>query len=201
MVDPAPAAMPAATNVAAPPPVTEAADAAPPLRLHIGGVEAKAGWRILNVQPGPDVDYEGDVADLLPTFADDSVAEIYASHIVEHLGYDKALPETLAQFARVLQPGGRCYIAVPDMANLCRVFTHPKADLNTRIHVMRILYGGRTDPYDVHVAGFDQEILGFFLGKAGFKRMERVEDFGLFEDASRVRIGNVPVSLNIVASL
>lgn len=182
--------MPAATNVV---------DAPSPLRLHIGGVEAKAGWSILNVQSGPYVDFEGDVRDVLPTFADDSVADIYASHIIEHLGYDAALPETLRQFARVLRPGGRCYIAVPDMANLCRVFAHPKADLNTRIHVMRILYGGRTDPYDVHVAGFDHEILGSFLGNAGFKRMERVKDFGLFEDASRVQIGNVPVSLNVIA--
>ena len=57
--------------------------------------------------------------------------------------------------------------------------------LNLKIQTMRVMFGGRTDPYDVHVAGFDEAILGFYLGQSGFKRMHRVKGFGLFEDASR----------------
>ena len=34
-----------------------AADAADPLRLHIGGETAKDGWKILNIQPGAHVDF------------------------------------------------------------------------------------------------------------------------------------------------
>ena len=188
-------------TLAAPAPAEPAAtaDNAEPLRLHIGGVEPKAGWRIVNVQPGDHVDYLGDVRLVVRDFADDTVDEIYASHVLEHLGYDAALPETLAQFARILKPGGRCHIGVPDLGNLCKLFAHPKADLKTRIHLMRIMYGGRTDPYDVHFTGFDQEILGYFLGQAGFKRMERVKQFGLFNDASNVEVSGVPVSLNVTA--
>ena len=40
-----------------------------PLRLHIGGVEPKAGWKILNAAAGPHVDFHGDVS-LLRSFAD-----------------------------------------------------------------------------------------------------------------------------------
>ncbi len=188
--------MQTATTAAA----TIAAAIAPdPLRLHIGGEAPKAGWRIVNVQDGPNVDYLGDVTEIASQFADASVDAIYASHILEHLGYDKALPETLSQLARILKPDGKFYIAVPDLGVLSRLFAHPKADLSMRFHLMRIIFGGRTDPYDVHVAGFDQEILGMFLSRAGFKRMERVKAFGLFDDASTVEVAGNCISLNVIA--
>ena len=182
-------------------PMPEAPDALDPgpLRLHIGGETPKPGWRIANVQPGPHVDFVGDIVDIAVDFADDSVDAIYASHILEHLGYDQALPDTLKQLCRILKPGGEFYIAVPDMNALCQLFLHPKADLNMRIHVMRILYGGRTDAHDIHYSGFDQEILGFFLAGAGFSKMRRVKSFGLFDDMSAVEVAGVPVSLNVVA--
>lgn len=174
--------------------------AAAPRRLHIGGEERRDGWEIVNVQPGPHVDHLGDVQEVAQSFPDASVDELYASHILEHLGYDKALPETLKHLARILKPDGKFYIAVPDLMALSKLFAHPQMDMQNRIKVMRIMYGGRTDPYDVHIAGFDQEILGCFLGQAGFKHMNRVKEFGLFEDASRVAVAGVPISLNVIAT-
>lgn len=171
-----------------------------PRRLHIGGEAPRDGWEIVNVQAGAHVDHLGDVLEVAKRFDDASVDELYASHILEHLGYDKALPETLKQLARILKPGGKFYIAVPDLMALSKLFSHPQLDVHARIKVMRIMFGGRTDPYDVHVAGFDQEILGVFLGQAGFKHMKRVKGFGLFDDASQVRVAGVPISLNVIAN-
>lgn len=74
------------------------------MRLHIGGTEVKAGWKILNVQPGPGVDYIGDCSDL-SQIADGSVDEIYASHVLEHLGYVEKLPRAHTEFHRVLKKG------------------------------------------------------------------------------------------------
>ena len=68
-----------------------------PRRLHIGGQVPHADWKILDVQPGPHVDYVGDCRDL-SAFGDNSLLEIYASHVIEHLGYAKELP--LAQGVR-----------------------------------------------------------------------------------------------------
>ena len=48
------------------------------LRLHIGGRTPRAGWKILDVNPGPHVDFVGNCRDL-SRFADGSVAEVYAS--------------------------------------------------------------------------------------------------------------------------
>ena len=34
------------------------------MKLHIGGETPKPGWKILNIQPKPHVDYIGDISDL-----------------------------------------------------------------------------------------------------------------------------------------
>ena len=34
------------------------------VRLHLGGVQAKDGWKILNILPGPAVDIIGSCTDL-----------------------------------------------------------------------------------------------------------------------------------------
>jgi hypothetical protein len=47
--------------------------------------------------------------------------------------------------------------------------------------------------------GFTQDLLAAFLHGAGFDQVERVEDFGLFDDTSRSTIGPIAISLNIQA--
>ena len=83
-----------------------------PLRLHIGGKEPSPEWKIFNIQPGPNVDFVGNCIDL-GQFADGSVASIYASHVLEHLGYKKELPTALREFHRVLVPGGSLMVSEP----------------------------------------------------------------------------------------
>ena len=54
------------------------------MKLHIGGKEIKEGWSILNIQKNDGVDFIGDISDL-SQFEDNSIDEIYASHVVEHI--------------------------------------------------------------------------------------------------------------------
>ena len=168
------------------------------LRLHVGGQQMMPGWKILNVQAGPGVDYVGDCSDL-SQFADGSVEEIYASHVLEHLGYVEKLPRALAEFRRVLKPGGVAKISVPDFEVLCRMFVDSRASAEQRMHVMRMAFGGQIDPDDFHHVGLSFEILGDFLRRAGFSRVERVGEFGLFEDTSTLKVNGVPISLNVIA--
>lgn len=172
--------------------------AAEGLRLHIGGEVPRDGWKILNVQPGDHVDYVADGADL-SLFEAGTVAEIYASHVLEHLGYLEALPGALAEFRRALRPRGRLRISVPDLETLCRLFLHPDLDMEGRFHIMRMIFGGQTDPHDFHKVGLTYGFLEDYLRVAGFREIERVADFGLFDDTSTLRLGGVPISLNVQA--
>ncbi|MDP2412010.1 MAG: methyltransferase domain-containing protein [Pseudolabrys sp.] len=168
------------------------------IRLHIGGRERRDGWMILDALPGPAVDRVGNCTDLsfLP---DASCAEVYASHVLEHLGYDSELPKTLAGIYRVLKPGGRLRAAVPDLEILCRLFLEPSLDGNGRFHVMRMMFGGRTTPYDAHYVGLNFEFFQAFLQETGFREVKRVKEFGLFQDTSTLLFGDVPISLNVEA--
>ena len=53
------------------------------MKLHIGGKEVKEGWKILNIIKNDGVDFVGSISDL-SQFADNSIEEIYASHVLEH---------------------------------------------------------------------------------------------------------------------
>jgi predicted SAM-dependent methyltransferase len=179
-----------------------------PLRLHIGGEEVKPGWKILNIVPGKDVDFVGDCSDL-SQFSDSSVTQIYASHVLEHLGYDKALPDTLGELFRVLKPQGKLSVSVPDLDMLCRLFVSPdlpqEATLSTgesknvRFHIMRMMFGGRMTPHDAHYVGLTNEFLTAFLLQAGFVNVNRVEELNIFKDSSCDRLFGNLISLNMTA--
>jgi predicted SAM-dependent methyltransferase len=168
------------------------------IKLHIGGWEQREGWKILDAIPGPIVDYVGNCTDL--TFLDgESCCEVYASHVLEHLGYNGELQSTLKGIYRILKPGGRLRASVPDLETLCKIYVHPNVTPQGRFHVMRMMFGGRTTPYDVHYSGLDTAILGSFLHEAGFREIERVEKFGVFQDTSELRFSDTLISLNMIA--
>jgi predicted SAM-dependent methyltransferase len=167
-------------------------------RLNIGGMVAKDGWRILNVQPGDGVDFVGNVADL-SGFANEEFDEVYASHVIEHLGFRTELPAALSGIYRILKPGGVFQMSVPDLEVLCRIFLNEGLEANDRFKIMSIMFGGQTDAHDFHKVGLTWEFAQHFLGQAGYERITRVREFGVFADASGTRIGNVLISLNVEA--
>jgi predicted SAM-dependent methyltransferase len=177
---------------------TEVQTSADAIRLHIGGWQAREGWRILDVNPGPHVDFVGNCSDL-SFLQDESCSEIYASHVLEHLGYNGELQTALKGFHRVLTAGGRIRISVPDMDILCKLFVHPTIPRDAKFHVMRMMFGGRMDAHDVHYSGLTFDFLGQFMTDAGFREIRRVPEFNEFNDTSSLRFGGVLISLNMEA--
>ncbi|MBI4625077.1 MAG: methyltransferase domain-containing protein [Verrucomicrobia bacterium] len=169
-----------------------------PIKLHIGGETPKADWKILNIQPGPSVDFVGNCLDL-SQFADRSVSEIYLSHVLEHLDYAKEASVALTGFKRILVPDGRLMIGVPDLEVLSHLMIAPFFSADTKFFVMRMIYGGQTNPYDYHKAGYTFEFLQAFLQQAGFDRIQRLPTFGLFQDTTEKKFNGVPISLNVEA--
>ena len=168
------------------------------IRLHVGGAVRREGWSVVNVTPGPHVDYVATCTDLsfLP---DASCAEIYASHVLEHLGYNGEVQVCLRGFHRILVSGGRVRISVPDLEILCGLFMNPEMDNHDRFFLMKVMYGGRLDPSDVHQSGFTFDFLRAFMREAGFRDVRRVAAFGEFADMSSGTYKGHPISLNVEA--
>jgi len=168
------------------------------MKLHIGGEEAKEGWKILNIQKKDGVDFIGDISDL-SQFKDNSIKEIYASHVFEHV-IQKKIKSTLLGIHRVISENGKFYVSVPDMNLLCKIFLDPKAPEKVKVHVLRMMFGGQIDDFDFHYFGWDFKLLENYLLETGFKNVERVKSFSMFNDTSDYApYSNIPISLNLIA--
>ena len=166
-------------------------------KLNIGGVEPTDGWENFNIQEGESVDHVGDAADL-SRFEDATFEAVYSSHTLEHWSY-RDVPAVLQEWHRVLQPGGMLYVSVPDMAILAYLYLHPNITFPERIHLMRVIYGGHVDPYDYHRCGLDEVFLGAMLVSVGFEEPERVPDFEIFDDTSKLVLLGQLISVNMRA--
>jgi predicted SAM-dependent methyltransferase len=167
------------------------------MNLHIGGLQRKDGWKILNAQPGPDVDYVGDIRNL-GEFADGSIDTIYASHVLEHVSQGD-IAKVVKGIHRALKPGGEFHVAVPDLDVLCHQFLNPRASVQMKWQIMQMMFGGQIDPHDFHNVGLNEHFLRHFLGEAGFREVRRIASFGIFQDTSELRLFGLPISLNMTA--
>ncbi len=106
----------------------------------------------------------------------------------------------LSENHRILKPGGQLMISVPDFELLCQAFTQAQFTREQRFQIMAYVFGGQEDPHDFHKIGLTEEFLGQYLNSAGFSHLERVDEFGLFDDTSSVKLGNYYLSLNMIAT-
>lgn len=181
--------------------VTDALAMGQAIQLHIGGHEARDGWWIVDVDSArASVDFVLRMDNLHP-FPDDSVSAIYASHVLEHCHYGlhDEVRATLREWFRVLRPDGVLFVSVPDLLVLSELFARASTTDDERVLLMRIMYGGQTNAYDVHRVGFWAPLLDSYLRTAGFCESERVEGFDLFDDASTLVVKGARISLNVRA--
>lgn len=89
-------------------------------------------------------------------YEDNSVSDIRASHILEHFTF-KDGQQALKEWVRVLKPGGRIRLAVPDFDYIVkeRQDTDPEQQKYWRFHLM----GGQTDDNDIHASVYDRSLL------------------------------------------
>ena len=165
------------------------------IKLHIGGEEKREGWKILNIQKKPEVDYVGDISDL-SQFEENSIQEVYASHVFEHV-QRKNITKTILEIYRVLKPSGKFHVSVPDMDVLFKLFINPNRNNKQRIHILGMIFGGQIDDFDIHYFGWNFELLSETLKNNGFINVKKVKSFNLFNDTSEYSPGGVPISLNL----
>lgn len=100
-------------------------------------------------------------------YPDNSVEEIRCSHMLEHLSYQD-VDVALKEWYRVLKPGGRLRVSVPDVKKVAKLTAEDAYDQNWRFFLM----GGQTDGDDFHRSAFDETILGTYLEQCGFDRVQ-----------------------------
>lgn len=136
------------------------------LRLNVGaGDDRREGY--VSVDLRPDVADVVAPADRLP-YADESVDELLALDVLEHFWRDD-VPAVLAEWRRVLRPGGTLTVRVPNLVQLGRQLARGY-EVDTTI---RNIYGGhRWGPggsFDTHHWGWTPITLARDLDAAGFR--------------------------------
>ncbi|MFH2095350.1 MAG: methyltransferase domain-containing protein, partial [Bacteroidota bacterium] len=137
----------------------------------------------------------------LSIFQNNTFTEIYASHILEHFEYlNDEIFKVLKEWYRVLIPGGKLYVSVPDLDVLAQLFIQKdQLTLKGRFAIMRMIFGGHMNQYDFHRTGLSQDILEFYLTHAGYVNLRKVDKFGFFNDASDIIFNDKLISLNMIA--
>lgn len=136
------------------------------LKLHVGcGPKYIPGFVHLDALAAEHVDYVGK-AEELDMFDDGSVELIYASHILEHFGRHR-YESVLAEWYRVLSPGGVLRLAVPDFEVCAKLYVAGRLEGGIE-DITGLIVGGQKDEYDYHSMIFDRPSLTATLRHVGF---------------------------------
>ncbi len=159
------------------------AQAPRPLRLEIGGLVAREGWVVTNVNA-----VARNYLDATRRWPldDDSVEVVYADNVIEHIDLE-AGRALLAEAARCLQPGGVIRLVTPDIRAHVDMYLNGDDPANSAagrhyrsigltvehpIDLVRIPIGS----FGHHVGYvYDYETLAAELTRAGFSNVVRCE--------------------------
>lgn len=140
-------------------------------------------WREvrLDIDPAVQPDIIGSITDMHAVLSA-SVDAVYSSHNLEHV-YAHEVPIALAEFYRVLKPGGFALIIVPDIQKVAEYVAQGKLEEPLYVSpygpiaAIDILYGFRTalaqgNHFMAHRTAFTVETLRQKLQEAGFSQVE-----------------------------
>lgn len=136
-----------------------------PLKLNVGaGHICYDDYINIDQREINNIDVVADIRDM--PFEDNSVDEIFASHLIEHFTKHDLVSNLLPYWNRLLVKGGRLVLILPDLENMIMHFH----DGDYAIEDLRlVLYGLQEYPGDVHYALYGQDELAGILEEAGFE--------------------------------
>lgn len=157
------------------------------MKLNVGcGEFPMDGWVNLDSDPLTVCDVHADARTYLFDLTDESVEEIYAGHFLEHLEKKEA-HLFIRQALRVLIPGGRLGIVVPDTREICRRYAsgaveeieYPKGTWNkvSDLDAINELFFYSTAQRSRHRWMWDETTLARAMSRYGFQGLRRIDRF------------------------
>lgn len=104
---------------------------------------------------------------------DDCATEVLAIHLVEHM-YSWDVPRALAEWFRLLRPGGQLNLEMPDMLKACRniadnIKPARRGEFSDQLGMWGVFGDDREkDPYMIHKSGWWFERLRPLVAGVGF---------------------------------
>ena len=135
------------------------------LDIGAGNVRHGEGWTTVDLHTEADIKAS---MDKLPMDAN-SVEEIWSSHALEHQDDQKILA-TLKEWERVLKPGGKMTLQVPNLDYIARYWLHG----GDRSYAKQIIFGNQQHAGEYHKTGWNPAMLRADLEAAGF-RVDKIE--------------------------
>jgi predicted SAM-dependent methyltransferase len=149
------------------------------MKINVGsGSNLQAGY--VNVDLYHSAADVQDDARTLATFADGCAEELTAFHVLEHLGQADG-PRALAAWYRVLAPGGRLVVEVPDIPQQVRLWLEFYDRGDPRVWGFRsyTLWGNQVHAGEYHKWGYDIHTLRQIITAAGFQDVSIAYSRGL----------------------
>lgn len=160
------------------------------MKINCGcGSYPLAGYINVDADPQAPADVRADVLEYLAGLAAGTIDEVWACHFLEHL-YRPDAERFLGECHRVLKPGGKLGVVVPDMRAVLTKYVNqsdeyvPYPDLDTRWHLDDLdevcglfLYGSVQESQ--HRWSYDAFTLRRFMQGHGFamlKEIDRLKD-------------------------
>lgn len=148
-------------------------------KLNLGaGVYYKPGYVNIDIDEQSVADVKLDIVRL--PYETNSIKEIEASHILEHFDI-LWMPFILAEWHRVLIPGGSIYLETPHLAKNIRRFRFQS--YNKRRNTIRFLYGIDIKE-NFHKSGYTTGFLRKALKMAGFQKIRKVKQSSYLTEKS-----------------
>jgi predicted SAM-dependent methyltransferase len=99
-------------------------------------------------------------------YADNSIDEIYSSHLLEHFGKNEIIP-VLREWARVLRLGGVLKMNLPNLEWCIRNWLSQPEEQRWGFN-LDMIFGNQANPGEYHKTGFSRAHLECYLRRAGF---------------------------------
>jgi predicted SAM-dependent methyltransferase len=147
-----------------------------PLRLHLGcGKRYIPGFVHIDLDDFPHVDHRTAI-DVLPMFANDTVDLIYSSHAFSYFDRVQA-PRVLAEWRRILKPGGIMRLAVPDFEALVQLYqrTGDLARVVGPLYGRIVIHAAEGPRILYHRTTYDYRSLESLCLEAGFRNVRRYD--------------------------